>query len=669
MIFLKKKSYFSPSISFAMNKCVFISVILFFMVSLSFGQSFKKLVKKGGKHYKRGEINLALDYYLEAEKLEPGNVELNLYIGRTYLLSDFKHYALPYLSKVYKLNPSMDPDIRLYLGLACQHNYLFEEAIEHFEAYGNAHRQNKPIARSKIAQCISGDSLIRRPVAVEIENLGSLINSPAHDYAPVITPDESVMVFTSRREGSTGGQKTRDNEYYEDIYICYRRGDSWTAPRQISKNINFKYHDAAAAISADGRELYIYMEEGGGDIYRAVFDGREWSIPEPLGPHVNTDYWETSVSISSDNQKLYFSSDRPGGFGGLDIYVSERQPNGDWGRPKNLGKGINTRENEDSPYIHPDGETLFFSSDGHPGLGGYDVFKSEWSGKDWGKPENMGYPINTPDDNFHFILAADRERAYYTSIQEGGIGKADIYRITFMDLKLQPILEAARRQKEKEAALLAARQDSLQAAALYTGQVIDAESGAPLQAHIIVSHHLTGALIAQARCAADGSFSMLIPEAGNYGLSAEVNGYMIVSRKLKVRQQPTQQKLETTLRMYALQVGSTSIMSNIFFDTGKASLRTESIAELDKIRDFLNNSPTLKIQINGHTDNVGNATYNKILSRKRAQSVLDFLVQNGISAERLTVMGYGQERPLVSNDDEEEGRALNRRTEIEVISF
>lgn len=652
-----------------MNKSLIISIFLLLSVSASYGQNMKKLLKKGSKHYKRGEINLALDYYLEAEKLEPGNVELNLHIGRTYLLSDYKYYALPYLSKVYKLNPSIDPEIRYYLGIACQHNYLFEEAIEHYEAYGKQRRQNREIVSQKITECLNADSLILNPVAVDIQNLGSLINSPAHDYAPIITPDESVLVFTSRREGSTGGEKTKDNEYYEDIYISHRRNDSWTAPRQISKNINFKYHDAAAAISADGRELYIYMEEGGGDLYRSVYDGKAWSSPTPLGPPINTEFWETSVSVSSDGRKLFFSSDRPGGFGGLDIYVSERQADGNWGNPRNIGSRINTSKDEDSPYIHPDGQTLYFSSSGHPGLGGYDVFKSDWSEDGWKKPENMGYPINTPDDNFHFIMAGDRAHAYYTSIQEGGVGKADIYRISFLDITLKPILEAARREKEAAAARLAEKKDSLQAAALYSGRTVDAESGVPLEATVVVTHHLTGELVAQTRSGSDGSFSLLIPEAGNYGLSAEVNGYMIISRKLKIGKQERQQQIEAVLRMYPLQVGSTSIMSNIFFDFGKASLQTESIPELDKIRDFLNNSPTLKIQVNGHTDNVGNAYYNKILSRRRAQSVVDYLVQNGIASDRLTIMGFGQERPLVSNDDEEEGRELNRRTEIEVISF
>lgn len=640
------------------------------MVALGLNaQSFQKLLKMGGKHFKKGEINRALEFYLEAEKLEPGNVELNLQLGKTYLLSDFKHYALPYISKVHKLAPNQDPDILFYLGLACQYNYLFEEGVEYFTAYGNIRRQNKQLADERIRICKQADSLIQFPVAVEIENLGPTINSPAHDYAPIVTPDQTVMVFTSRREGSTGGKKTKDNEFFEDIYICYRKGNTWTTPKQISKNINFEFHDAAAAISANGRELYLYMEEGGGDLYRSTFNGRDWSVPEPLGHPINTDYWETSISVSPDGKKLYFASDRPGGFGGLDVYVSEQQGNGRWGEPRNLGPTINSVGNEDSPYIHIDGKTLYFSSDWHPGLGGYDVFKSELKDDVWQKPENMGYPINTPDDNFHFIMAGDRTHAYYTSIQEGGEGKADLYKITFMDEKVKALLEAARVQKEQEKALIEEAKGTLEAAAVYSGVLIDAGTNSPLSGTITITHLLSGEVIAETQASANGKFSLTIPEAGEYGLSAESKGFLIISRKLRISRKEGQQLLESSLRMHPIQVGSTAVMANIFFDFGKASLRTESIGELDKIKTFLNNSPTLKLQINGHTDNVGNATYNKVLSRKRAQSVVNYLVQNGIDAARLTVMGYGQERPLVSNDDEEEGRELNRRTEIEVISY
>lgn len=653
----------------AMSMRTIVLFLLMLLAGYANAQDYKKLIKKGEKHFNRGEINQALHYFLEAEKLDGGNVELNLHIGRTYLLSDFKHHALPYLVKVYKLAPALDPDIRYSLGLAYQYNYQFEDAIEHYKAYGNLRRSNKPPVESKIKQCVQGDSLIRFPVMVDIENLGELINSKDPDYAPIITPDQSVLVFTSRREGSTGGKKNKDNEYFEDIYISYRRGDSWTPPKQISKNINFDYHDAAAAISADGKELYVYIEDNGGDLYRSVFNGREWSEPEPLPEPINSLYWETSLSLGADGKQLYFASDRPGGFGNLDIYMCEKQPGGEWGKVINLGPTINTDGFEDSPYIHADGKTLYFSSDGHPGLGGYDVFRSEKAAEGWQQPINMGYPINTPDDNFHFIMAANRTHAYYTSIQEGGIGKADIYRITFLDEKVNAILATAKKEKEKVAAAKASIKSALPAAAKLSGQMLDVESGRSLQATITISNTKTGDVVAVAQADEEGRFSLEIDQEGNYSLSAEADGFIILSRALKISRLGEKTRfIDATLRMNPIKVGTTAVMANIFFETGKASLRTESISELDKMRDFLLNTPTIKLQINGHTDNVGNANYNKQLSRKRAESVKEYLVNNGVESGRLTVMGFGPDRPLVSNDDEEEGRALNRRTEIEVIS-
>lgn len=652
-----------------MHKHVLLALWLLLMCVSAFAQDFNKLLKKGAKHYDKGEINLALQYFLEAEKLEPGSVELNLHIGRAYLLSDFKHYALPYLIKVFKIAPTLEPDIRYFLGLACQYNYQFEEAIEHYEAYAKVRKANKHNLQLKIKQCVRGDSLIRYPVMVDIENLGDVINSKDHDYAPIITPDQSVLVFTSRREGSTGGKKTKDNEYYEDIYISYRRGEKWTPPKQISKNINYDYHDAAAAISADGKELFLYFEENGGDLYRSVFDGRDWSEPEPLPEPINTLYWETSISISADGKRIYFASDRPGGFGNLDIYTCEKLPNGSWSNPVNLGPTINTEGFEDSPYIHIDGKTLYFSSDGHLGLGGYDVFRSERSADQWQQPINMGYPINTPDDNFHFIMAENRTHAYYTSIQEGGVGKADIYRITFLDEKVNAILAEARKNKEQQAAAKAPSKPTLPPATNLSGQVMGSDTGTPLQATISVIHHQTGDVVSTTQTDEAGNFVVDIEKEGTYALSIEAAGYLILSRTLKISRVGEQTRfINTTLRLDAIKVGTTAVMANIFFESGKASLRTESIGELDKMRDFLRATPTLKIQINGHTDNVGNANYNKQLSRKRAQSVMDYLVNNGIEASRLSVAGFGQERPLVSNDDEQEGRALNRRTEIEILS-
>ena len=650
------------------TKRVVLTFSFLFLSILLHGQSFNKLIKKGNKHYKRGQINLALENYHQAETMEPGNVDLNFYIGRAYLLTEYKHNALGYLSKVEKLAPNLDPYLQYFLGVACQHNYLFEDAIVHFNNFGNMHRGNMEVALQKIKECQSADSLIRTPVAVDIQNLGPTINSPEHEYVPIITPDESVLVFTSRREGSTGGLLTKDNELYEDIYISHNLGNGqWSQAQQISKNINTDYHDATAALSADGKDLYLYREDGEGDIFLSNFDGTTWSEPKALPYPINTNYWETGMSVTPDGQTVYFSSDRPGGYGGLDIYKSMKQPDGSWGAPQNLGPKINSEGHEDSPFIHPDLQTLFFSSDGHPGLGGYDVFKSEWVDGEWQQPENMGYPINSPDNNFHFIMTGDRQHGYYSSIQEGGHGKSDIYRITFLDLTLQPLLAAPRQSMDR--GLVLTKEDSLTATAYYSGQLLSAEGDQPLSGLVSVSHLTTGELIAETEAREDGHFTIIIPEEGTYGLSAEVNGYLIHSRKIKLTKQKEQQKIITKIRLNPIAVGTTAIMANIFFDFGKASLQTESISELEKIRNFLNSTPTLRLQINGHTDNVGSANANKALSRRRAQAVVDYLVQNGITSDRLSVMGYGQERPLVSNDDEEDGRELNRRTEIEVISF
>lgn len=649
-------------------KKVIFTISLLLLPILLCGQSFNKLVKQGNKQYNRGNINLALDHYLQAEQIEPGNVDLNFYIGRAYLLTEYKHRALGYLSKVAKLAPNLDPYLQYFLGVACQHNYLFEDAIVHFDRFGNIHRNHKEIALQKIKECQSADSLIRTPVAVDIQNLGPAINSPEHEYVPIITPDESILVFTSRREGSTGGLRTKDNELYEDIYISHNLGNGqWSQAKPISKNINTNYHDATAAISADGKELYLYREDGEGDIFISVFDGTTWSEPEALPYPINTNYWETGMSVTPDGKTVYFSSDRPGGYGGLDIYMSTKQPDGSWNTPQNLGPLINTEGHEDSPFIHPDLQTLFFSSDGHPGLGGYDVFKSEWVNGEWQQPENMGYPINSPDNNFHFIMTDDRKHGYYSSIQEDGYGKSDIYRITFLDLTLQNLLEAPRQSTSR--GLVLTKEDSLTATAYYSGQLLSVQNDQPISGLVSISHLTTGELIAETEAGEDGHFTIIIPQEGTYGLSAEVQGFLIHSRKIKLTKQREQQKIVTKIRLNPIAVGTTAIMANIFFDFGKASLQTESISELEKIRDFLNNIPTLQLQINGHTDNVGNANANKALSRRRAQAVVDYLVLNGISSDRLSVMGYGQERPLVSNDDEEDGRELNRRTEIEVVSF
>lgn len=514
--------------------------------------------------------------------------------------------------------------------------------------------------------CKIAEGLYNNPKEVRIANLGSAINSAENDFSPLITQDEKMMVFTSRREGSTGGKKTGNDEYFEDIYLTYRLNDSlWTKPQNISRNVNSAFHDAAAALSPDGKRLFIYLDEGGGDLFMSEFDGLNWSKPKTLGPHVNSRYWETSVTITADGRKIYFASSRPGGYGKLDIYLSMLQADGQWGPAENLGPTINTAEDEDAPFVHPDGQTLYFSSNGHPGLGGFDIFKSELVDGEWAGAENFGYPVNTTDDDIHFVMTGNRKKAYFTSVKEDGIGKADIYALTFPYNTSKPPLQ------EEQIVIKEPIEEG--GKTVLSGNVADHSKEVPLSATVSLTNNENAELVAEDTTDPEtGDFELIVYGLGSFALNIEAQGFLFYSQNLKITQEDQQKEkkeINVDVRMRPMGVGSTVILSNIFFNTGEFILRSESYPELEKILKYLENSPKLKVQVNGHTDNVGEASYNKTLSRKRAEAVKDYLIKGGIGEDRLRAKGFGEERPLVSNDDEFEGRELNRRTEIEVTAF
>ncbi len=640
---------------------------------MAYGQTFKKLVKEGDRFRSKGQINAALDSYLQANELNPGNADLYLQIGITYMLSSSaKHKALPYLSRVYSLDPNISPDINFYMGSAYQYNHMYTEALIQFKEYQKKGiRVMRKTTERRIAECTIGDSLYRRPKRVLIENMGPTINSTAHDYTPLISSDGNTLIFTSRRDGSTGGLKTKEGGNFEDIYISRRRSDGkWSPPSNISKNINFEFHDAAAALSGDGKQLFIYYEEGNGDIYVSNYENGEWTVPESLGDNINSYYWEPSLSISSDGQTIFFSSDRPGGYGQLDIYTSQKQEDGTWGTPVNMGPDINTSNNDDSPFIHPDGKTLYFSSDGHIGMGNYDIFKSEWRDSVWSKPMNMGYPINSADDDGFFVISEDRKTAYYASVKEEGIGNADIYSID-MDAAVTEEEVIAKNTPnvspdttEEEVQI----QKEMGVVTLLRGKVLDDKSAQPLGARLTLVDNQKNKIITEVDSdPTTGDFEILIPHGSNYGLSTSREGYLFNSINFNVPAFSEYRELDISIFLQLAEVGSKIVLKNIFFDTGKATFKTESLSELQRIRSLMRENPDVGIQVNGHTDNVGNATYNKLLSKKRAQAVVDYLTNNAIEESRLIAKGFGEEFPLVSNDDEQDGREINRRTEIEII--
>jgi outer membrane protein OmpA-like peptidoglycan-associated protein len=649
------------------------SVLL--VVVSSYGQSPKEVLAQADKLYSKKEYKKAQEIYFDLLSNNPDDAAINLKIGLCYLYSETKSKAAQYISKAYRFNPTINDDIDYHLGMAFQNTNEFLKAIEHFEAFKKKKSNLSEIANKKIAECRIADSLSHYELNVVIENMGPSINTRFHDYSPIISGDGSTLIFTSNRSDDERAIKEGTN--YEDIFICRKEGSMWSAPKKISSSINQKYNDAAASLSPDGKTLFLYYEEGAGDIYISNFDGSDWSSPKPLNKNINTSlFWETSASVSADGTKLYFASNRPGGVGELDLYVSERDGKGDWGKAVNLGPLINTAENEDAPFIHPDGVTLYFSSDGHPSLGNSDIFVSEFKGK-WTKPENLGWPINTWEYDGFFTISSDKKKGYYSTLKEGGLGEADLYSITFMEPKYKPkpkpVEVVVEQPKPKPANTdfvdaLVTQSLAKRVVTVLKGKVIDENTADPLEATISLVDNESGKVLSKISVdGATGDFELVIPHGGNYGVSTERTGYLFNSINFSVPKFAEYQEIDMHIIMVRAEIGSKVILKNIFFDTGKSDLKNESIAEIENIQELLKSNPALKVQINGHTDNTGNVASNKALSLKRATAVVDYLASHGVEASRVSAKGFGSDRPIVSNDDETGGRELNRRTEIEII--
>jgi outer membrane protein OmpA-like peptidoglycan-associated protein/Tol biopolymer transport system component len=654
------------------SSMLFVGLIFLLSVS-SVAQSYSSLVTTGDTYYSKKDYKNAIESYLQAIRVNPDDAALNFKLGLAYLYSDTKSKAASYIDKAYRLNPGIDNRIDYHLGIAFQNTNEFRKAIDHFEQFKKKNPRVASIAEEKIAECRMADSLSQMELNVVIENLRNTVNSTFNEYSPIISADGSMLIFTSDRKEE--GSNPREQRH-EDVYVSFKHGSEWSTPKKISANINTKFNDAAASLSPDGKTLFLYSEEGGGDIYISTREGENWSKPEPLNRNINTSlYWETSASISPDGTRLYFASNRPEGQGELDIYVSERDSKGEWGKAVNLGPVINTPGNDDSPYIHYDGVTLYFSSDGHARLGNSDIFFSELRNGKWTKPENMGYPINSWEYDGFLSLSPDKKTGYYATVKEGGMGGADIYSIRFLEPKYKakpkPVVKAEEKKKSNKPKdfidpSLQLKRDQ-KVVTVLKGKVIDETTAEPLAAVITLVENETNKVIAKIYSdSTSGDFELIIPHGGNYGVSTERYGYLFNSLNFNLPSFTEFQEIDTHIIMVRAEVGSKVVLKNIFFNTGQSDLKNESIAEVEKIIDLLKSNPRLKVQINGHTDNTGNPATNKTLSLKRANAVVEYLITKGVDAGRLTSKGFGSERPIVSNDDEVGGREINRRTEIEI---
>jgi outer membrane protein OmpA-like peptidoglycan-associated protein/tetratricopeptide (TPR) repeat protein len=622
----------------------------------------------------------ALPLYMIAQKYNPNNAELNYKIGEAHIkaIKGDKKAAVQFLEKAKALNPTVNPALPIYLGRAYHFNLEFDKAIEQYQAFMKILSNEKDLielTQRRIKECENGKILIKKPIRVFVDNVGDGVNTEYPDYGPVITTDESVLYFTSRRPDSYGGKKTKDGQYFEDVYVSFKKGKNWEKAANLGKPINSEDHDATVTISPDGSRMIIYKEINGGDLYECKLEGAEWSKPKPISS-VNTAHHETTASYSFDGKTLFFVSNRPDkSLGGSDIFMSKLGPDGNWGQPVNLGTTINTPYDEEGVFAHPDGKTIYFSSKGHQSMGDYDIFiavKNDSTGK-WGKPKNIGYPINTPGDDVFFVVNANGRRGYYASAAAGGYGDKDIYVVTILGPEKPVLLNT-------ESQLLAGSPP--QAAptiepevevvsnqlTLFKGLVLDSVNKRPIEAELVVTDNATNEQVTIVRSnSQSGKFLIALPSGKNYGIAVKAEGYLFHSENFNLPPGGDFQEVNKDVLLKRVEVGKSIVLKNIFFDFAKATLRPESETELQNLLKLLNENPTMRIEISGHTDNVGSDANNQKLSENRALAVVNYLIdKGGISKSRLTYKGYGASQPIDTNNTEE-GRQNNRRTEFKVI--
>lgn len=391
---------------------------------------------------------MALNSFEQAYSVDSSSANINYKIGLCYLnLPSKKKKALKYLDVAVKdITKKYDEDepsfksapmdAIYYHAKALHFNSRFTEAMAEFEKYnriaGTKDKERHEEILRQIEMCKNAIEYSASPAKITIKNLGDSVNTDFPDYGPVVNADESMMLFTSRRPGSTGGERGVDGSYYEDIYMSHRKPDgTWNTAQKLFSQINTNSNEATIGLSPDGQKVYIYKDSNGGDLFYSTLTGETWSALTAFGPEVNSPHWETHISISTDSNTMFFSSDRPGGLGGQDLYRCVKLPNGQWSSAYNLGPGINTKYDEDAPYLHPDGKKLFFSSEGHSSIGGLDIFYSNLNDSAgniyYGKPISLRIPINTPDDDEFYVPTANGLHAYFSSAREGGVGDHDIY--------------------------------------------------------------------------------------------------------------------------------------------------------------------------------------------------------------------------------------------------
>ncbi|MBX9784514.1 MAG: OmpA family protein [Chitinophagaceae bacterium] len=570
---------------------------------------------------------------------------VDAYLSKAGVYSETKQYksSVELYNKALAMDTVYSRGFLLPYSIALAGNGNFEEALMAVTKFLETPNLNERLAKSGQYRKRCYEFAVnyaktnpQKDYVFAPKNLGDSINTKLSEYFPSITVDGNTIVFT-RRDGN------------EDFYMSEKRNGAWSKSVPLPGNLNTSLNEGAQTVSQDGTLLVFTgcnMPEGEGscDLYFSTKTKTGWSERINIGRTINTEYWESQPSLSPDKKALYFVARDPSGFGGSDIYVSYLQTNGKWGTPLNLGAGINTSADESCPFIHADNQTLYFISKGHQGYGDFDLFltRRQPDGS-WSKPQNLGYPINTIDEEYSLVIAGDGKTAYYASNGTDSRGGLDLYSFELP------------------------QQDRAFKTLFVKGNVYDKKTKLGLPSGVELIDLSTAQLISKVQTDEEGNYLVTLPVGKNYAFNVNRKGYLFYSENFSLIQKDNDTSFIINIPLTPIEADASIVLKNIFFDTKKSELKPESLIELNKVVQLLKDNPTIKIEISGHTDNVGKPADNLLLSNNRAKAVISFLLSKGIAAARLSSKGFGETKPVASNTTEQ-GRAQNRRTELKVLS-
>ena len=614
-----------------------------------------KLYESGADCMRQRRWACAEEDLKKAAAQDPVFIEPRIYLAEMFEEQDRPLDAITYWNEVLTISPKYFTPASLHLAQLEFGQQRFDDAEKHYRLFLTLDDEPMRKARALLGleNCAFAREAVQHPVPFDPKNLGSGVNTAEPEYYPCITADDATLLFTRRVADPSVPYGMQ-----EDFYVSDRTDSVWSKARTIP-SVDTKANEGAGTLSPDGRFIVFtkcagvdgsYGEGirgmGSCDLFISRRIGDRWTRPDNLGAPVNSRNWESQPSLASDGRTLYFVRATQAGDGlkGMDIFVSTLGADGSFGKPEPLGKTINTPFQEESVQIHPDGRTLYFSSDGHPGMGGLDIYVSrKESDGTWGKAQNLGYPINTGGDENSVLVGSNGEVAYFASDREGGFGDLDLY--TFH----VPV---------------AARASAVN---YIRGKVTDKSNGKPVEADVQLIDLETEQLATAAYSDPQtGEFLVCLPVGRRYALNASAEGYLFFSQSYDIAQGSAEKPFRLDAPLSPITPGSTIALRNIFFNTASAELLPTSNAELDILVRLMKANPTLRIEVGGHTDNVGADAENQRLSEQRAAAVAGFVSGYGIDAARITSKGYGETKPMATNDTEE-GRAMNRRTEITVL--